>query len=101
MSILDGLQLVTLVMAVRSLQVLIDPYGVQSIFIPSVSVEHLNWRCWPSPAFLHHLGDTSAGYVAQALDFSNVLVTPLLDVLARPCIPSVGNGACICCPMSG
>ena len=37
------------------------------------------------------LGGTSAGYAGQALHSSNVWVTPLLDMLARPCIP----------PMSG
>ena len=37
------------------------------------------------------LGDTSAGYAGLALYSSDVWVTPLLDMLARPRIP----------PMSG
>ena len=37
--------------------------------------------------FLRCLGEASAGYAGQALYSSSVWVTPLVDMLARPCIP--------------
>ena len=45
------------------------------------------WICWPGLVFL------SAGYAGQALYSYKVWVTPLLDILARPCIPPMGRAA--------
>ena len=55
--------------------------------IPPMSWEHLCWICWPGFVFLQCPGNTYAGYAGQAVYSSNVLGTPMLDMLARPSIP--------------
>ena len=57
--------------------------------IPGMSVGHFCSICWPSPAHLGCLWDTSAEYAGQAYDSWDVCGTLLVDMLARQHIPAM------------